>query len=398
MPSPVLIFDSEDLSDYTCYLARGISKYRDVIIYCLSEASYYETGLFNEDRVKFNYLKRRLPKGYSTMKGIVRAAILFFLLSIILAKTKYEIVHIQENLPMFFFFIPFLKLRKKKIFWTIHDVEIFAPSKSIHGKLQVLFTKAVCQRNILTKYVDAIIVHAQSLKERLIAKKIVKDKIHVVYHFDYMYLLKNNRNKLSVESIGKQISNQSVPSNGYALFFGSVAPWKGMDVLMEAASKVYDQIGSIFNLVIAGTPPEGYHSHFDKLLKGSQGHIHVINKYIENNEIPDIINNSKFLILPYNNSFKDSVSGVIPLAYTFSKPVIVSNVPTLSEYVDHNQTGFVFESGNSTQLAKYIKDLIQNEHNCEEMGKKAYQKLLNQMSLEVCCKKINDIYHLSKNK
>lgn len=40
-----------------------------------------------------------------------------------------------------------------------------------------------------------------------------------------------------------------------------------------------------------------------------------------------------------------SVSGVIPLAYTFSKPVIASSIPSIMEYDDHNQTGLIFESG-----------------------------------------------------
>jgi glycosyltransferase involved in cell wall biosynthesis len=397
MPSPVLIFDSEDLSNYTCYLARGLSKYRDVILYCFSESSYVETGLSKEKKIKFHYLKKSLPKGYSTMRGIARAVILFFLLSVILVKTNYGIVHIQENFPMFFFFIPFLKLRKKKIFWTIHDVEIFAPSANLHGRLQVLYTKAVSQRSLLAKYADAIIVHALSLKAQLIAKKVNQNKIHVIYHFDYNYLLKINDNGPTINSVDNGISSQERMPEGYALFFGSIAPWKGIDVLMESASMVSNLIGEKFNLVIAGTTPDGYQSHFDNLIKGRQRYIHLINRFIQSNDIPKIIANSKFLILPYNNSFQYSVSGVIPLAYTFSKPVIVSNVESLAEYVEHNKTGFIFESGDSTQLANYMLELIKNDDKCIEMGNKAHQKLLNEMSLELCCKKINDLYFTLEN-
>jgi starch synthase len=83
---------------------------------------------------------------------------------------------------------------------------------------------------------------------------------------------------------------------------------------------------------------------------------------------------------------------VIPLAYTFSKPVIVSDVRSLAEYVEHNKTGFIFESGDSTQLANYMLDLIKNNEKCIEMGNNAHQKLSNEMSLELCCKKINDLY------
>ena len=57
--------------------------------------------------------------------------------------------------------------------------------------------------------------------------------------------------------------------------------------------------------------------------------IKLINRYIESHEIPVFIKNSRFLILPYTESFQHSASGVIPLAYTFSKPVVVSSIEPL---------------------------------------------------------------------
>ena len=119
--SRVLLFDSDGLSNYTCYLARGISKFRQVVLYSFSENSHIVTGSSLQKNVKFHYIKKWLPKGYSTFKGIIRVILLFFILLITLTRNQYEIVHIQEHLPMFFFFIPILKLKRKKIFWTLHD-------------------------------------------------------------------------------------------------------------------------------------------------------------------------------------------------------------------------------------------------------------------------------------
>jgi hypothetical protein len=47
-------------------------------------------------------------------------------------------------------------------------------------------------------------------------------------------------------------------------------------------------------------------------------------------------------------------------------------------------TGFIFESGNSAQLAEYIIKLIEDNSKCIEMGRNAYQKMLHEMSLEEC--------------
>ena len=234
--SRVLLFDSDGYSDYTCYLARGISKFRQVVLYSFSEKSPIITGASLEKNVKFQYIKKWLPKGYSTLKGIIRVILLFFILLMTLTRNKYEIVHIQQHLPMFFFFIPLLKMSHKKIFWTLHDTEIYIPSSNIHGKLQGLFLEIVSQPKIIMRWCDGIIVHAVSLKKQLIEKKVDQNKIHVIPHFDYNYLFENNFTNFSNSvDITNTSSDQSNLPNEYALFFGNIAPWKGMEVLIEAS-------------------------------------------------------------------------------------------------------------------------------------------------------------------
>jgi len=393
--SRVLLFDSDGLSNYTSYLARGISKFRQVVLYSFSENSHIVTGASLQKNVKFQYIKKWLPKGYSTFKGIIRVILLFFILLITLTRNQYEIVHIQEHLPMFFFFIPLLKLRHKKIFWTLHDTEIFIPSNNIHGKLQVLFLEIVSQPKIMIKWSDAIIVHALSLKEQLIEKKADQNKIHVIPHFDYNYLLENHsiNFKNSINSSNSH-RNQNLLPKEYALFFGNIAPWKGIDVLIDATKIVADNLGQKFNLVIAGTPYDGYHTYFNNLIKERNNCIKIINRYIESYEISGIIKGSRFLILPYTKNFQHSASGIIPLAYTFSKPVVVSSIEPLKEYVEHERTGLIFKCGDSKQLANCIIELLEDYSKCSEMGRNAHQKILREMSLERCCEVLNNLYKM----
>ena len=375
--SIVLLIDSDGFSNYTSYLARGLSLYCDVILYGLSYQSYNITGASRQKRIKFYYLKKRLPKGYSALRGLVRVFILFFILLNALFRTEYDLVHIQEHLPTFFLFIPMLKLRKKKICWTLHDVEIFSPATGIFGKMRLLFLRIVSQPSLMSKFADDIIVHAESLKKQLVAKGIDENKIYVVRHFDYRYLLEGNPLQTK--------SEEELP-NDYVLFFGNIAPWKGVEVLIEAAKDVRTQAGNKFNLVIAGEPYEGYKDvpFFKGLDEQDYEYIKILRRYITFPEICGIISKSSFLVLPYNNTFRSSASGVVPLAYTFSKPVIVSNVPSLVEYVEHGKTGFIFETNNSRQLANYIIELVDNSTKCTEMGKKAVQKMSKDMSLDKC--------------
>jgi starch synthase len=390
--STVLLFDSDGFSNYTCYLARGLSKYRDVILYSFSEDSFSITGAAKEKRIKFHYIKKWLPKGYSAIGGIIRVFLLFFILFAVLVRSNYDIVHVQEHLPTFFLFIPVLKLRKKQICWTLHDVDMFNPATGINGRLQVVFAKIVSQPTLMTKYVDKILVHALSLREQMIAKKINQNKIIVIRHFDYQYVLEFNDNNVITKS------SEPILKEDYVLFLGNIAPWKGIDTLMDAARIARTKIGEKFNLVIAGRPYAGYSApFFENFVKEDYKFVRIINKYIATSEIPSLVSKCAFLVLPYNYSFQHSVSGVIPLAYTFRKPVIVSNIPSLTEYVEHAKTGLIFNNNDSKQLADCMIELIENNSECKEMGKRAYQKLSNEMSLDMCSKMINNIYNSFKS-
>jgi glycosyltransferase involved in cell wall biosynthesis len=387
-PKTILLIDNDGLSHYTSYLARGLSKNRDIILYGYSKESYIVTGAAKENRIKFHHIEEKLPKKTSLLITIVSPLFLSFIILRALTKTKYDIVHIQGSVPTFFLFLPFLKLKGKKIFWTIHDINIFPYSKGIRGKAGVLFETAISQPNMLLKFTDKIIVHGLILKQHLESRGVDGNKIHVIPHFDYRYLLKSDN-----QNLRELNNNRSLKE--YVLFFGDIAPWKGIDILINAARIVKKRIGTDkFNVLIAGKAGGGDFSYFNGLSKEDHEYIHTHNKHITSLEIPDLLRKARFLVLPYTIAFKDSVSGVIPLAYTFSKPVIVSSVESLAEYVEHNKTGFIFETGDSTQLANYMIQLLQNSSMCAEMGKRAYQKMLHEMSLEKCCETLNNLYNV----
>src|SRR5206468_12786006 len=131
-------------------------------------------------------------------------------------------------------------------------------------------------------------------------------------------------------------------SSEYVLLFGKIKPYKGVETLLEAARKVRKKLGNKFRVIIAG---KGSKTFLDSLLRTDDlEYIHIENRFIPDIEIPKLFRNARFLVLPYIDA---SQSGVMSLAYTFSKPVIVSNVGSIAEYVEHGVTGLVFEPGDT---------------------------------------------------
>ena len=377
----ILLIDSPGLSHYTSYLAYGLSKYRDIILYGFSSEEYNVTGAATQKRIKFYNIREKLSNESSTSKIILEPLVLFFILFKAFTKSGYDIVHVQGYLPIFFFFIPWLKLTRKKIFWTVHDVNFRTTNPGVRGKLDFAYTVTISEPSLLAKYADTIIVHGNLLKNQLFAKGTNDKKIHVIPHFDYGYLL-NDR-----QQVDAKLTEQNLHTD-YVLFFGRIAPYKGLELLVNASRIVKMKMGHEFILLIAG---EGDISLLKNHMSDDDyAYIHILNKRVPYQEIPNLFKGAKFLILPYVDA---SQSGVIPLAYTFSKPVIVSNVGSLSEYVEHGKTGLIFEPSNTEQLSKYIVDLAKNSELCEQMGINANRKLLNEMSLELCCNKLNHLYN-----
>jgi glycosyltransferase involved in cell wall biosynthesis len=375
--STILLIDSGGLSHYTTYLAVGLSKYKNVILYGYSDELYTLTGAAKEKRIKFYNLGRRLPKGDSLLASAIRPYLLFFPLLKAIATSRYDIVHIQGHCYLFFLFVPLIKLKRKPIYWTMHDVDFRPTNTGIRGKLESLQVKLLCQNGWLASKVNAVIVHGSKLKDKLISRGLSASKVFVIPHFDYRYLL--------------PLSSESDFNNSYSeyvLLFGKIKPYKGVEVLLDASRMVRKRVGKNFKVMIAG---KGRLSYLNTLVRNEDlEYIHLRNGYIPDTEIPELFRRAKFLVLPYVEA---SQSGVVSLAYTFSKPVIVSNVGSVAEYVDHGVTGLIFEAGNAKQLADYIEDLVESNNRCIEMGKNAYNKMNREMSLDMCCANLNELYN-----
>ena len=127
---------------------------------------------------------------------------------------------------MFFLFIPVLQIKGKKIFWTMHDVNLRPSNRGLRGKLDLLFTCIVSQPWFLGRCADVILVQGTLLRSQLATKGVNEMKVYLIPHFDHRYLLK---------SVITPIPRHNTLPEGYILLFGKIAPYKGIEVLIDAA-------------------------------------------------------------------------------------------------------------------------------------------------------------------
>ena len=117
------------------------------------------------------------------------------------------------------------------------------------------------------------------------------------------------------------------PQAKIVLFFGNVRAYKGVRDLIDAFPQVTAATSAV--LVVAGTffeSIEDYRARIEELGLGDS--VRLFDEYVPNEEVAPLFTLSDLVVLPYRSA---SQSGVIPLAATFRKPVVATNVGALPD-------------------------------------------------------------------
>lgn len=139
------------------------------------------------------------------------------------------------------------------------------------------------------------------------------------------------------------------------LFFGTVRPYKGVDVLLSAVAQVEN-----CELLIAGQfweKQEIYDGLIEKL--GIDERVSIRNGYVRSGDFSNLFSQADILVLPYKSA---SGSIVRELGFDFGLPVVTSDVGPLGEGIVSGQNGEIVPAGNISALAKAIEDLTRPEY------------------------------------
>jgi glycosyltransferase involved in cell wall biosynthesis len=161
------------------------------------------------------------------------------------------------------------------------------------------------------------------------------------------------------EVISKEAARKELVINNeelVILFFGFIRKYKGLDILLKAMkllkSDIQHQTSDIPKLLIAGEFYEDekmYQQQIDEL--GIRDMLILKTGFIASNEVKNYFCAADVVVQPYRNATQ---SGVTPLAYHFEKPMIVTNVGALPDYVPHEKAGLV-AAPTATSLAAAIE-------------------------------------------
>lgn len=138
------------------------------------------------------------------------------------------------------------------------------------------------------------------------------------------------------------------------LFFGTIRKNKGLDILIKAINKLAKDYSADFELLIAGNTNDW--NEYQRLIKNNNVIIQEIRR-IENHEIPDLMTQADYLVLPYRDVTQ---SGPLLIAYYYALPVIASDHDGFKEYITDGWDGFLFKNEDDNDLYRVLKKTLVN--------------------------------------
>lgn len=153
------------------------------------------------------------------------------------------------------------------------------------------------------------------------------------------------------------------------LFFGYIRHYKGLDLLIDAL-KILRKEDSRYRLLIAGESYEDVNIYYQQIEKNGLGSaVYFQDAYIDNAEVGDWFEVADAVVLPYRSATQ---SGILNMAYGFLKPVIITDVGGLGEFVREGKTGIIVKEASAASIAAGIQAFYEKKesvHYSEEIKK-----------------------------
>ncbi len=281
------------------------------------------------------------------LQKLSRIIVYYFLLVQYAATTRARVFHLLWNnkfelfdrtVVMFFY-----RLLGKRLVFTVHNVN--AGKRDGNDS----FLNRLTLR-MQYQLVHHLFVHTEQMKRELQSDFALKAEKISVIPFGINSTVPNT--ELTRKEARAKLGLD--PTHKVLLFFGNIAPYKGLDYLVESFSTLV-KADPNYRLIVAGRPKsaESYWAGIQGQIDAARISSFLIQRieYIPDEETEIFFKAADVFMLPYTHIFQ---SGVLFLGYNFGLPVIASNVGSLKEDIREGKTGFICEPRNSAALAKTI--------------------------------------------
>ncbi|MCB0194330.1 MAG: glycosyltransferase family 4 protein [Anaerolineae bacterium] len=352
-----IAFDSNELS---IRLASALAKEVEVCLMLPEEGAKFHLHWLSPD---VNFQPFPKPRLRQPAKQI---SLMFKLIKRI-KQFDPDVIHFQKGHLWFNLALTFL--RRYPLVMAIHDPRHHMGDKGAYNQPQPIMDYAYRRAN-------RVIAHNEPMKQIIVEELGIPEQI-----IDIVPLIE--RGNANAQTEVQEQTNE-------ILFFGRIWAYKGLEYLIRAEPLITAQIPDA-KIVIAGKGDD--FSSYRRMMVNPENFI-VHNEFVSYEKRAKLFRRASIVVLPYVEATQ---SGVIPVAYTFAKPVIATEVGGLPSQVEHGRTGFLVPPCDEKALADSIIQLLQDNDLRRQLGANGKHKLETEWSAEAVAKKTIPVYRKAIN-
>lgn len=148
------------------------------------------------------------------------------------------------------------------------------------------------------------------------------------------------------------VSEEAIVEGRYFLFLGTLLPYKGLDVLLDAVEVLGDGLRD-FKVVVAGAGSDPAVRRM-----AANPRFVIIQRYVANREVVNLTRNAVAVVCPYKSA---SQSGIVSTAFLFGRPIIASDVGGFGEFIETGANGVLTSPGDAEGFAAAMRRLVDDE-------------------------------------
>jgi glycosyltransferase involved in cell wall biosynthesis len=340
--------------EYCVRLASALAEDAEVLLMLPEEQAQIYSSLLDPKVTLLPFASCRLRQPFCQLSGLHR-------MREEIRKFSADVVHLYAGNFWFHLSSPWWR---QPFVLTIHDTQLHPgdlPSqKTPEWAIEVAYRRA-----------DEIIAHAEFVKQSFLAKyPIGPERLHVIPHI-----------KLGEEMVQTEV----LEDNNTVLFFGRIWEYKGLEYLIRAEPLITAEVPGA-KIVIAGQGED--FSRYRQMMVHPENFV-VLNRYVSDADRDELFRRASVVALPY---IEASQSGVVPVACTFSKPVVATTVGGLPEAVDDGATGFCVPPRDEKALAQAIVRLLKDPALRKCFGANANRKINTEGLPAIVAKSTLEVY------
>lgn len=211
---------------------------------------------------------------------------------------------------------------------------------------------------------QGLILHSDLNRQRLreMVPELEDGRLHVIPHgnSDQFRHLETSR-----EEARRRLN---LPQDAtIALFFGSVRPYKGLDLLIEAMPSVVSACPRAL-LVVAGHVEVGNQAEYEAQIAGLGIEPEKVLQrygYLANEDMICYVCAADLVVLPYREIYQ---SGVVFLAYSFGRAVLATRVGSFPETVEDGRSGWLVDPENVEELSQALVSVLSDPDKLRQVG------------------------------